>query len=211
MQLIGFSGPYMAEIAQSLDRLDLKYATLSTNESFGSAAYSWPEPVLTQGPWVLAPSYPQERLTLAQLLSINRSTELFTVIDPSAVVASNSSIGHGSYLNALVSVGANSVLGCSVFLNRSSTVGHDSRLGDFVSTGPGAVISGQVTIGSGSFIGAGAIVRDGISIGINAYIGAGAVVVADVADYALVYGNPAKYQKENSVTIHDSDCPWCKK
>ena len=209
MQILGFNGPYMAEIAQSLDRIGLAYSALSTNEHFASESYSWPTPVSLDGPIVLAPSYPQERLALAHLLAENRGVQLCSVIDPSAVVASNSIIGHGSHLNSLVSIGANSVLGCSVFINRASTVGHDSRLGSFVSTGPGAVISGQVMIGGGTFIGAGAVIKDGLSIGIHAYIGAGAVVVDDVADYALVYGNPAKKQRENKVVIQSTVCPWC--
>lgn len=209
MQVLGYNGPYMAEIAQSLERLGVKYTTLSTNEPFGAPSYSWPAPVSLDGPIILAPSYPQERLALALEVAKQSGTQLLSVIDPSAVVSTNAVIGHGSHVNALVSIGANSKLGCSVFINRSSSVGHDSILGNFVSTGPGAVISGQVSIGNASFIGAGAVVRDGVSIGTHAFIGAGAVVVEDVADYGLVFGNPAKQQKEVKVEIHDTGCLWC--
>jgi len=209
LQVLGFNGPYMAEIAQSIERLGLAYSVLSTNEHFGASSFSWPTPVSLDRPIMIAPSYPQERLALASLLAEYRGVELFSVVDPSAVVATNSIVGHGSHINSLVSIGANSALGCSVFINRASTVGHDSRIGNFVSTGPGAVISGQVAIGGGSFIGAGAVIKDGISIGNHAYIGAGSVVVDDVPDYALVFGNPAKHKRENKVDMQNTLCPWC--
>lgn len=44
----------------------------------------------------------------------------------------------------------------------------------------------------GASIGAGAIVLPGVTIGSWALIGAGAVVTRDVADHALVVGNPAR-------------------
>jgi UDP-2-acetamido-3-amino-2,3-dideoxy-glucuronate N-acetyltransferase len=44
----------------------------------------------------------------------------------------------------------------------------------------------------GATIGANATIVCGVTIGKNAFIGAGAVVTRDVADYALVYGNPAR-------------------
>ena len=44
----------------------------------------------------------------------------------------------------------------------------------------------------GASIGAGAVVLPGVTIGSWALIGAGAVVTRDVADHALVVGNPAR-------------------
>ena len=50
----------------------------------------------------------------------------------------------------------------------------------------------QTTIGNDVWIGARAFVRDGVKIGDGALIAAGAVVTADVPDYAIVGGVPAK-------------------
>lgn len=44
----------------------------------------------------------------------------------------------------------------------------------------------------GATVGAGAVIVCGITIGRCAFIGAGSVVTKDVADYRLVYGNPAR-------------------
>ena len=51
----------------------------------------------------------------------------------------------------------------------------------------------QIIIGNDVWIGARVFVRDGIKIGNGALIAAGAVVTADVSDYAIVGGVPAKF------------------
>ena len=43
-------------------------------------------------------------------------------------------------------------------------------------------------------IGSNATILPGITIGESAVIGAGSVVTKNVADYELVYGNPARHQ-----------------
>ncbi len=50
----------------------------------------------------------------------------------------------------------------------------------------------QTKVGRGASLGAGAIVLPGVVIGKFAMIGAGSVVTRDVADHALVVGNPAR-------------------
>lgn len=51
---------------------------------------------------------------------------------------------------------------------------------------------GAVSIGAYSFIGAAAIILPGVSIGKGALIGTGSVVSADVPDFGIARGNPAK-------------------
>ena len=50
----------------------------------------------------------------------------------------------------------------------------------------------RTIIGPDVWIGHGAIVMPGVSVGTGAIIGSGAIVTKDVADYAIVAGNPAK-------------------
>jgi acetyltransferase-like isoleucine patch superfamily enzyme len=83
---------------------------------------------------------------------------------------------------------------------------------DYVGWGPGAKVLGSshtgnptdvpiiateltikpVIIGYGADIGTNATILPGVRVGANAIVGAGAVVTADVPEYAVVAGVPAK-------------------
>jgi acetyltransferase-like isoleucine patch superfamily enzyme len=111
------------------------------------------------------------------------------LVDPTAVVAENSSLGAGSYVNAGCIVGAQVICGRHVVLNRACSIGHNGQIGDFVSIGPGVVVAGQVTIGPGTMLGAGCVILPQIEIGGNTVIGAGTVVAENVGDLLVVTGN----------------------
>jgi acetyltransferase-like isoleucine patch superfamily enzyme len=51
---------------------------------------------------------------------------------------------------------------------------------------------GPISIGEGSWIGASATVLDGVTIGKGCVVGAGALVTADIPDYGVAVGVPAK-------------------
>lgn len=77
-------------------------------------------------------------------------------------------------------------------------------------------ILGETRVSAGASIGANATIVCGITIGRWAMIGAGSVVTADVPDYGLVVGNPARLIGFvcASGTRHDSQesarrCPGC--
>jgi acetyltransferase-like isoleucine patch superfamily enzyme len=65
------------------------------------------------------------------------------------------------------------------------------------SPGAKADLRGPV-LRAGAKVGAGAVLLPGVVIGRNALIGAGAVVVKDVADDAVVVGNPARMLRQVS-------------
>ncbi len=62
------------------------------------------------------------------------------------------------------------------------------------------LVLSPVCIGDNVWLGAGAIVLPGVTVGNDAIIGAGAVVTKDVADGAIVAGNPAQRIGEVSVS-----------
>ena len=118
--------------------------------------------------------------------------EPFSLVDPSVAIPATTTLGDGFFANTGVTLGARSTFGRFVSLNRGVSIGHHAVVEDFVSVAPGAVICGAVRLGKGSYVGAGAIVLPEVRIGANAVVGAGAVVTRDVAERAVVIGNPAK-------------------
>ena len=114
------------------------------------------------------------------------------LIDPTAVLARKMEIGEGVYINAGCTIGAAARLGRFAFVNRGACLGHHITLGEFASIGPGVVAAGQVTVEADAMVGAGAVILPCVSIGAGAHVAAGAVVRRDVAERAIVSGNPAR-------------------
>jgi serine acetyltransferase len=113
------------------------------------------------------------------------------LVDPTAVVASSSRVGRGTYVNAGAIVGGACFIGEHGLINRAVSIGHHSVLADFVSIGPGATLASNVQVGDGAVIGAGAVIVPNIRIGENAVVGAASLVRKDVGPDEFVAGNPA--------------------
>src|SRR5262249_50463713 len=80
------------------------------------------------------------------------------LIDPTAILASSTVVGIGSYVNAGTVIGAAARIDKHVVINRSCSIGHHAEIGFMASIGPAAVLAGQVRIGRAAMIGAGAII-----------------------------------------------------
>lgn len=125
-----------------------------------------------------------------------------------AVLGDNCVIGRGAY------IGSGVVLGDGCKVQNYALVYEPAILGAGVFIGPAAVLTNDefprsvspelvpkqasdwdpvgVTVGEGASIGARAVCVAPVSIGKWALVGAGAVVTADVPDFALVVGSPAR-------------------
>jgi len=114
------------------------------------------------------------------------------IIDSSAVVSSNSTMGRGLFIGKHAVVNAGSVLGDGAIINSSATVEHDCVIGAFAHISPGVVLCGNVTIGMDSHVGAGSVIRQQVQIGNRAMIGMGSIVLHDVPDNTLAYGSPCQ-------------------
>ena len=142
---------------------------------------------------VLVPLFTPRNRRLARDDAMRRGfREDATLVDPTSIVASSTTVGRGVYVNAGCTVGGAGTLGDLVLVNRGASVGHHAALGELSSIGPGAVLAGNVTLGRGAMVGAGAVVLPGVEIGDEAVVGAGAVVTRPVEARTVVVGNPAR-------------------
>ena len=65
---------------------------------------------------------------------------------------------------------------------------------------PGVHVGGKARIGDYSFFGPGAVVYPGGTVGYNVSVGANSVINEDVADGAVVAGNPARIVRYDAVS-----------
>jgi sugar O-acyltransferase (sialic acid O-acetyltransferase NeuD family) len=119
-------------------------------------------------------------------------------VHPTAFVAADSTLAKGCQILAQSAVCAEVRMGETCIINTRASVDHESKLGDGVHVAPGAVLAGCVTVGDFSMIGAGAVVLPRIKIGKDVIVGAGAVVTRDIPDRKIVYGNPARVERDNT-------------
>ncbi len=125
----------------------------------------------------------------------------FSHVMPGCVIGENCNIGQ----NVVISPGV--VLGVNVKIQNNVSVYTGVICEDDVFLGPSMVFTNVINprsainrrgeysrtlVKKGASIGANATVVCGNNIGTFALVGAGAVITKDVADYALVVGNPAK-------------------
>jgi len=123
-------------------------------------------------------------------------------------VCGKAKIGSDCSLGQNVFVADNVVIGDRVKIQNNVSVYEGVTLDDDVFCGPSMVFTNVLNprsavarknefkpthVGRGATLGANCTIVCGITIGAHAFVGAGAVVTADVPDYALVVGVPAKH------------------
>ncbi len=119
-----------------------------------------------------------------------------TIVDPSAVIASDVYVGEGVYVAKRAVINAGSSVGACAIINTAAVVEHDCSIGDFAHISPGAVLCGEVIVGSDAHIGAGSVVRQQLTVGAGSLVGIGSVVVSDVPEGVTAYGTPCRVFKK---------------
>ncbi len=119
-----------------------------------------------------------------------------TAVHPSAVVATDVTLGAGTVVMAGAVINTGSRIGEHAIFNTNSSVDHDCEIQDFAGVLPGATLGGNVTVGSFSVVALGARIIHGIRVGSHSVIGAGATAVSDVPDSSIFVGTPARLLRE---------------
>ncbi len=141
------------------------------------------------------------------------------VVDEGAVVGEGTKIWHFCHVMSGAVIGRGCVLGQNCYVGGSVRVGDRVKVQNNVSLYDGVVIENDVFVGPsavftnvesprahvsrkaeyqqtlvqrGATIGANATILPGVTLGAHCFVAAGAVVTADVADFALVMGVPAR-------------------
>lgn len=127
---------------------------------------------------------------LAQMIASGLRAE--PLVDPRASVDATAKIGGGCQVLPGAVISADAVLAEGCIVNHNASVDHECRLGAGVHLAPAATLCGLVSVGDGTLVGTNATVLPRTRIGCGATIGGGAVVTSDVADHAVVVGNPAR-------------------
>lgn len=109
------------------------------------------------------------------------------IIDPSAVIASDTMIREGTFVGKKAIVNAGTSIGKMCIINTGAIIEHGNVINDFTHIAVGAVLCGGIRIGSHCLIGANATVLQGLQIGNNTIIGGGSMVLRNVGSDVVYF------------------------
>ena len=135
------------------------------------------------------------RIKLIQKLN-EHNIKWMTIIDNSALIASDVIIEEGTVVMPGVIINAGAKIGKHTIINSGSIIEHGCKIEDYCHIAPGTTICGNTTIGKGSWLGANSTVINALTIGEKAIIGAGTVVLNNIDSNLTVVGNPARVLKK---------------
>jgi len=102
------------------------------------------------------------------------------VIDPTALVHSNVSMGTGNIIMAYCQIGACTAVGSNNLLSAYVDIEHHNALGSSCTFGPGVFASGRVSIGDRVKFGTGVFIEPGVRIGSRSIVASGVVLTKDL-------------------------------
>lgn len=125
-------------------------------------------------------------------LLLENNCDLISIIDKSAMVAADVSIGKGVFVGKLALINRGVQIGDNVIINTKSLIEHGCVIGNHCNISTNTVLNGDVIVEDFCFVGSTSCVIGQLKIGKKSIIGAGAVVIRDVKPFCIVAGVPAK-------------------
>lgn len=132
------------------------------------------------------------RRVVMEAFKCNENVKYPILIDPSAILGTDCTIGEGSIICAGNILAINVHIGKHVIINLGGTLGHDDEIGDYCTINPGCNLSGRVHTGVCVDIGTGTKIIQGINVVADTTIGAGSVVVRNIEQSGTYVGVPVK-------------------
>lgn len=124
-----------------------------------------------------------------------------TLVHPSAVVSSSSSVGPGTVVLAHTTLTADVRVGSHVAIMPQATLTHDDVVEDFATIASGVQLGGGVHVGRGAYLGAGALIGENRKVGEFSLVGMGSIVTHDVPAGEVWFGVPARYRRAAAVAM----------
>ncbi|WP_168582440.1 NeuD/PglB/VioB family sugar acetyltransferase [Gephyromycinifex aptenodytis] len=115
-----------------------------------------------------------------------------SVLDPTAVISKNSTIGVGCFIGSHTTIEPGVSLANHCAIAQNVTIAHDTKISSYSYCAFQVAIGSRVSVGEYTFVGIGARIRGDLEIGRNSLIGVGATVISAVPPSAVVVGNPAR-------------------
>lgn len=145
--------------------------------------------------FIIAIGSPRGRESVVSRIQDCAVVEYATLIDPSAIVDKDVSVGEGGIICAGVICTVGIEIGRHTIINLNSTVGHNVKFGDYVTVAPNVSISGNIYLNSLVEVGTGAVLREKLEVGVGTIVGMGSVLTKNVDGNKVVVGNPARVIK----------------
>ncbi|WP_189336031.1 biotin/lipoyl-containing protein [Actinoplanes ianthinogenes] len=105
---------------------------------------------------------------------------LANAIDPTAKIATDTTLGQGNIICAFCHVATGVKVGDNNFFSAYNSFDHHSVIGDDNATGPSVYTSGKVTIGNRTRFGTGIVIEPDVVIGDDVAVASGAVLTTSV-------------------------------
>jgi acetyltransferase-like isoleucine patch superfamily enzyme len=138
---------------------------------------------------------PFQQFSLGDFSTIEDFATVNNGVGP-VVIGNYTRIGIGNVIIGPVEIGNNVILAQNIVMSGLNHQYEDIT----IPISKQAVTTKNIKIGDNSWIGANVVITAGCTIGKHCVIGAGSVVTANIPDYSIVVGNPARIVKQYNFT-----------